>query len=142
MIRRPPRSTRTVTLFPYTTLFRSTVPGSATTGDIQTDDTKGIPGIYYEYMVVGAVNCGNVTRYSKDTLYAVGFRSPTGTIYGRITYENGQAVENVAVRLESANNSRLGQSVYLNGSSQSFLKVDSLQTPFADSAFKIGIAHV
>src|SRR3546814_2411863 len=28
MIRRPPRSTRTDTLFPYTTLFRSTVPAS------------------------------------------------------------------------------------------------------------------
>src|SRR3546814_13525579 len=27
MIRRPPRSTRTETLFPYTTLFRSDVPG-------------------------------------------------------------------------------------------------------------------
>src|SRR3546814_7835163 len=27
MIRRPPRSTRTVTLFPYTTLFRSTCGG-------------------------------------------------------------------------------------------------------------------
>src|SRR3546814_17465076 len=32
MIRRPPRSTRTVTLFPYTTLFRS----------------QAIPGEYYE----------------------------------------------------------------------------------------------
>src|SRR3546814_20571469 len=31
MIRRPPRSTRTDTLFPYTTLFRSTVGFSATT---------------------------------------------------------------------------------------------------------------
>src|SRR3546814_8208652 len=32
MIRRPPRSTRTYTLFPYTTLFRSpvTVPGDRT----------------------------------------------------------------------------------------------------------------
>src|SRR3546814_10121395 len=29
MIRRPPRSTRTDTLFPYTTLFRSTAPGPA-----------------------------------------------------------------------------------------------------------------
>src|SRR3546814_1857048 len=29
MIRRPPRSTRTDTLFPYTTLFRSPVPGRA-----------------------------------------------------------------------------------------------------------------
>src|SRR3546814_19731270 len=30
MIRRPPRSTRTDTLFPYTTLFRSGVPGGGT----------------------------------------------------------------------------------------------------------------
>src|SRR3546814_6849327 len=32
MIRRPPRSTRTDTLFPYTTLFRSTVWSSNRTG--------------------------------------------------------------------------------------------------------------
>src|SRR3546814_13459040 len=30
MIRRPPRSTRTDTLFPYTTLFRSSIAGWAT----------------------------------------------------------------------------------------------------------------
>src|SRR3546814_3651955 len=36
MIRRPPRSTRTDTLFPYTTLFRSTaLPGDADGGMIQ-----------------------------------------------------------------------------------------------------------
>src|SRR3546814_12746333 len=33
MIRRPPRSTRTDTLFPYTTLFRSAFPGSAEIAD-------------------------------------------------------------------------------------------------------------
>src|SRR3546814_4809513 len=32
MIRRPPRSTRTDTLFPYTTLFRSIEPGTRATG--------------------------------------------------------------------------------------------------------------
>src|SRR3546814_8615331 len=32
MIRRPPRSTRTDTLFPYTTLFRSIVSGSGSAG--------------------------------------------------------------------------------------------------------------
>src|SRR3546814_5212255 len=32
MIRRPPRSTRTDTLFPYTTLFRSLVDGAFGTG--------------------------------------------------------------------------------------------------------------
>src|SRR3546814_5698842 len=35
MIRRPPRSTRTDTLFPYTTLFRSS-PGTSTTGQFGT----------------------------------------------------------------------------------------------------------
>src|SRR3546814_1647541 len=34
MIRRPPRSTRTDTLFPYTTLFRSNAPGKSLTGVI------------------------------------------------------------------------------------------------------------
>src|SRR3546814_8766094 len=33
MIRRPPRSTRTDTLFPYTTLFRSVVDGPAEDGE-------------------------------------------------------------------------------------------------------------
>src|SRR3546814_6794341 len=33
MIRRPPRSTRTDTLFPYTTLFRSLLDGMALGGD-------------------------------------------------------------------------------------------------------------
>src|SRR3546814_8674178 len=44
MIRRPPRSTRTDTLFPYTTLFRSgeagrqRFPGDASVGDRQRED--------------------------------------------------------------------------------------------------------
>src|SRR3546814_524583 len=39
MIRRPPRSTRTDTLFPYTTLFRSSVGNSAP------DSTNGAQGV-------------------------------------------------------------------------------------------------
>src|SRR3546814_10786968 len=35
MIRRPPRSTRTDTLFPYTTLFRSTEQGSRGTNPVR-----------------------------------------------------------------------------------------------------------
>src|SRR3546814_8918218 len=38
MIRRPPRSTRTDTLFPYTTLFRSSIPGSTATGSENRDE--------------------------------------------------------------------------------------------------------
>src|SRR3546814_15848176 len=38
MIRRPPRSTRTNTLFPYTTLFRSAVDVDAASGDVGGDE--------------------------------------------------------------------------------------------------------
>lgn len=107
------------------------------TSEIQTDDLKGVPGVYYQYMVVGAVNCNNAIKHSQDTLYAIGFRSPTGTIYGRVTYENGQAVENAAVRLQSNDETSLGRSIYLNGNNNSYLKIDSLQAPFADTAFTV-----
>src|SRR3546814_11402129 len=47
MIRRPPRSTRTDTLFPYTTLFRSpAMEQGTTTHDGKTPDTEfplGVP---------------------------------------------------------------------------------------------------
>src|SRR3546814_16102232 len=39
MIRRPPRSTRTDTLFPYTTLFRS---NECTSDEQETSDTNGV----------------------------------------------------------------------------------------------------
>src|SRR3546814_13183465 len=35
MIRRPPRSTRTDTLFPYTTLFRSSAAAGTVTGEVR-----------------------------------------------------------------------------------------------------------
>src|SRR3546814_11552443 len=49
MIRRPPRSTRTDTLFPYTTLFRSDVP--IWRGDVETLRAKlGVPeGAYSSF---------------------------------------------------------------------------------------------
>src|SRR3546814_5186735 len=40
MIRRPPRSTRTDTLCPYTTLFRSEGPGGAVDGDGESIDPR------------------------------------------------------------------------------------------------------
>src|SRR3546814_6451828 len=40
MIRRPPRSTRTDTLFPYTTLFRSELDGVFAVGDLLKDHVK------------------------------------------------------------------------------------------------------
>src|SRR3546814_15640980 len=47
MIRRPPRSTRTDTLFPYTTLFRSKVPKR---GRIDSYPTKEIYGWVWVFL--------------------------------------------------------------------------------------------
>src|SRR3546814_13050773 len=44
MIRRPPRSTRTDTLFPYTTLFRSEAPPSALRGSRATGKQYPLDG--------------------------------------------------------------------------------------------------
>jgi hypothetical protein len=114
----------------------ATVPGSSNS-EYQTDDAKGTPGTYYAYQVIGTIKCNNTTVASKDTLLGIGFRSPTGNIYGRITYENGQAVEDVAVRLQSNDQVQLGKSIYLNGTPESYLKLESTTTPFSDSAFTI-----
>src|SRR3546814_8618259 len=43
MIRRPPRSTRTDTRFPYTTLFRSTAPFRSTTSRLSRRVASSIP---------------------------------------------------------------------------------------------------
>src|SRR3546814_20500310 len=48
MIRRPPRSTRTDTLFPYTTLFRSADFGTAIATDGET--RRGVVGLAGENM--------------------------------------------------------------------------------------------
>src|SRR3546814_7429057 len=44
MIRRPPRSTRTDTLFPYTTLFRSAVMPAL----LDADDCAALAGAYHD----------------------------------------------------------------------------------------------
>src|SRR3546814_4779417 len=69
MIRRPPRSTRSVTLFPYTTLFRSTmgVSDSVRTGGVLlsgegTDFTFGARSIndFLSRIGTGSFNLGRV----------------------------------------------------------------------------------
>ncbi len=64
-------------------------------------DESCLPGIMYEYRVYGLSKCDNMEISSLDTLYGFGFRTPTGNFYGRVTYENGQSVDSVQVRLEA-----------------------------------------
>lgn len=113
----------------------ASLPGSAAS-TLGTDDAKASPGTYYEYMVMGAVGCAGTIKYS-DTLHAIGFRSPTGNIYGQVTYESGQPVKSVEVRLANQDATQMGQSLYLDGRDSSYLRIDTLYTPFQDSAFTL-----
>ncbi len=91
--------------------FKQILQVSGTEGSelYQTNDEQANPGEIYEYQVIGVTNCADVTIYT-DTLYTYGFRAPTGDIYGRVTFENGQAEKNVEVRMES-DGSILGKSL-------------------------------
>ncbi len=85
---------------------------ASTSGTYTTDDTKAVAGTYYSYLVYGTVKCGKDIFMSQDTLTGVGFRSPTGEISGRVTFESGQGVDNVVVELQGENTAS-GKSVYL-----------------------------
>src|SRR3546814_3065306 len=54
MIRRPPRATRTDTLFPYTTLFRSNVLGSKMLFELCRKSGVGQVLVHSTYFVYGA----------------------------------------------------------------------------------------
>jgi hypothetical protein len=88
-----------------------TKDGSDANSEYQYTDLTAEPGQIYEYQIVGLTSCAQGTlEVSSQTAY--GFRTPTGDIYGRITFENGQAVEDVEVVLESRD-AAVGKSLLL-----------------------------
>lgn len=78
----------------------STVAGSASNNYYSMEDRTCVPGQVYEYQIAGLVNCSGTPLETENPASDIGFRTPTGDIYGRVTYESGQAVEGVSVRAE------------------------------------------
>src|SRR3546814_10921793 len=81
MIRRPPRSTRTDTLFPYTTLFRSTIPTAPCN---RPDRRSPPPGSQTDTM---HERTSNLPRIDAEEILAgiaewVAIESPTGSPAG------------------------------------------------------------
>src|SRR6056297_4148255 len=70
MIRRPPRSTRTDTLFPYTTLFRSQALAGVWTARVITLLPEAFPGVLGESLTGRALQAG---LWSLDTVDLRGF---------------------------------------------------------------------
>lgn len=84
-------------------------------------DTKSVPGLVYEYKIVAVTKCGDDNMKLEYPGNEIGFRTPTGDIYGRVTFENGQAVPDVEVRAEATDGTGV------SGKAYSFSGFDSLQ---------------
>src|SRR3546814_7715118 len=95
MVRRPPRSTRTDTLFPYTTLFRSALIGL--------DPTTGMPrftfgvidlygGVPLVAMLIGLVTMSELLRQMETRREAsvVHLPKPAGRDDSRVTREDAR----------------------------------------------------
>ena len=81
-------------------------------------DKKSMSGVIYEYKIVAITKCGDETLERSFASNEIGFRTPTGDIYGRVTFENGQAVPNVEVRAEPTDGSgNMGKTYVFDGKS-------------------------
>src|SRR3546814_6930616 len=104
MIRRPPRSTRTDTLVPYTTLFRSKVPADAE-GPQRLRDIAAVSELSrsqaHRYLL-SYVNTGMVRQDSESGLYELGPLAITIGLAGLRTLEpvrvGGEALVNITTR--------------------------------------------
>jgi len=100
--------------------------GNEAQNDYYYNDVNAIPGIVYDYRIKGQVMCSGKLIESDEKLTDVGFRTPTGDIYGRVTFESGQAVSGAKVSAEPTEGSGVpGKSYVFTGASN--LTVDNDQ---------------
>ena len=76
------------------------------------NDTKAIPGVVYEYEIATVTKCGDQNVSHVFGKREIGFRTTTGDIYGRVTFESGQAVPDVEVRAEFTEGSGISGKAY------------------------------
>ncbi|MFN0048861.1 MAG: LamG-like jellyroll fold domain-containing protein [Cytophagales bacterium] len=100
------------------------------------EDKTGTAGQLYEYGIVAQIkNCGGGPLYSNshpnlgDDYRTVGFRSPTGLVNGKISYNGGIALEGAKVVAAKAESSRLGTSLRFNGATH--VEINDLNNPKA-----------
>ena len=100
--------------------------GNEAQNDYYYNVVNAIPGVVYDYRIKGQVMCSGKLLESDEELADVGFRTPTGDVYGRVTFESGQAVSGAKVSAEATEGSGVpGKSYVFTGASN--LTVDNDQ---------------
>ncbi|MDP3928892.1 MAG: LamG-like jellyroll fold domain-containing protein, partial [Bacteroidota bacterium] len=89
-------------------LIASVLPGS----DLYIDNSA-VAGVLYRYFLIGEAQCAGTTVYS-NWVSDIGFRSPSGTVNGSISFAGGFAVENVRVLAQNTSFNR-GGGIALDG---------------------------
>ena len=101
--------------------------GNEAQNDYYYNDVNAVPGVVYDYQIKGQVMCSGNLLESDEVLTDVGFRTPTGDIYGRVTFESGQAVSGAKVSAEATEGSGVpGKSYVFTGASKLTVDNDSL----------------
>src|SRR3546814_14241356 len=112
MIRRPPRSTRTDTLFPYTTLFRST--GRLEPEPVEADIRLGRNEICYHYCPSVWLQMKTVREHHGYAGGSIGFRVAKG-----VTLRFGRAVPTTSTREELGE--KAGGELYVPNKTHDFI---------------------
>ena len=105
----------------YETDDDSTLVASLSADERSWQDEYAESNQLYEYTLYAEGITSDFVKEYINYIQGVGFRVPTATVSGRITYEGGTAVEGVKVIAETSDDFG-GTSVYLNGSN-SYLSV-------------------
>ena len=101
--------------------------GNEAQNDYYYNDVNAVPGVVYDYQIKGQVMCSGNLLESDEVLTDVGFRTPTGDVYGRVTFESGQAVSGAKVSAEATEGSGVpGKSYVFTGASKLTVDNDSL----------------
>lgn len=109
--------------------------GNEAQNDYYYNDVNAVPGVVYDYQIKGQVMCSGNLLESDEVLTDVGFRTPTGDIYGRVTFESGQAVSGAKVSAEATDGSGVpGKSYVFSGASNLTVDNDSLMKDATQAA--------
>lgn len=109
--------------------------GNEAQNDYYYNDVNAVPGVVYDYQIKGQVMCSGNLLESDEVLTDVGFRTPTGDIYGRVTFESGQAVSGAKVSAEPTDGSGVpGKSYVFTGASKLTVDNDSLMKDATQAA--------
>lgn len=109
--------------------------GNEAQNDYYYNDVNAVPGVVYDYQIKGQVMCSGNLLESDEVLTDVGFRTPTGDIYGRVTFESGQAVSGAKVSAEPTEGSGVpGKSYVFSGASNLTVDNDSLMKDATQAA--------